>query len=282
MSDSYSQLEGLLYDKLPKCAKDELGKYENLALKGFDELHSILDKIRLNQCISPKNIFTLYMKCFTRVHCTKKNPNNSESYWINKGFERKDYSINRLDKDHAWYNVEVNVTCHGSKYPPVRLFVNPMTGEIWSYLSEMGIKGPTININDPTGLLPRYYLPTKCILEKTKEAYAAEESKHSMYDNLVLTFDTVGSGTNTAASETQEPEVKTPADYKPPMFPFDYDIRKESLPPRKQGIILTAEQEVLLRLMGEITGAQLDKLGAVDTASEIRALVKQLTGATNE
>ena len=281
---------GQIYAKLPDAIKQEIGKYTPLVEKSSEGLHTILQNLRRQFNIPPWHEITLYFKL-----TAAKSVNSTNDTWERFELDRKTYTDIIPDvKTWLWMFVTVKRGDDESIKQLVAVRPDKKHPIIWNVRTDRQIKCDTFSAKQKSSANKYMCLRASRIYNKAEELLAAGKTGADEPEDVIFVLDSETAEVTVKSNKVTEPvkqaqklaaqirDNKTPEDYKPPMFPFDYDIRKESLPPSKHGVILTTRQETLLNLMGEISSAQLEKLGAQETAFEIKALVKQLTGATNE
>ena len=280
-----------LLEKIPESVKKAISKY-NFMTMNITECHNALIEIRDKFELPPWHPLTLYIK---KVSCGAIHGYalSGENCWAVKHRALSDYfiAIDEIGKKHKarWIRLAVKAKRGDYYTEEVRVDVCPQKKLVWSYRTETTL-GDGLQLSGPPGGSHICVSTNRLLRVSSKLIKEGATCKNVTPVCLDIHILNKGKTDNTAPEpiEPVQPDTKTETDYKPPMFPFDYDINKtdmsnhEDTSENTQGFVPTEEHVVLLKLMGEISSAQLEKLGAQETAFKIKLLVKQLTGATNE
>lgn len=281
--------EGQLLLSFPDNVKSVIREYSPLATKSISELHDILQKVRLACGIAPWHPLTRYMKMEAEGALEGRRMSVSNMWAI---YNDESFYTDEQDAPDTWLYMNVVLSKGDERTEPHLVAVSCKRDLLWSLYTERPVKDSIIT-----------HLPSGKTIVFKKDAIMRQaavllrngytcNSTPAEFRHTVRTINR-----KPAAPALPVPEIKTEEDYKPPMFPFDHDINelKEdhvSLTPEAQAYVkqqeqkrkekqssdFTSKQLMLFKLMGEVTSSQLDSIGAKDTASEVRELVRQLTG----
>lgn len=267
---------GEIYTSFPDYIKTEIGRYTPLVEKTSDELHAVLQEIRVKFRLPPWHVITLYFKL-----TAARSINSDKQYW-EQDRDSGSCFTDSIPRPKSWIWMFVKAKRGELESEPRLVAVCPEINMLWSVDSERPTNGPTYAVSFNSGMYKSVNIKTKAIISRAEALLISGKTAEDI--PTTQTFEVkekdavTDSNSDAGTSEKAKAAIALAAKIRTDIVTPKQELPKPVLKPIEVKSVIFAEDAEMFLTMFDLAKQKLLEMGCEETVIRWKKKLDKLLG----